>query len=84
MFWKPPAGWSVITLKKSQPCSECGRSLGRGEEHLLKKRNSKKGKRYRFRCVDTQDCFVVKEWGGHPVYRKRLMELAARMDRART
>lgn len=80
MFWKPPAGWSVITLKKTQPCSECGRSLSRSDEHLLKK----KGKRFRFRCVDTQDCFVTKEWGGHPVYRKRLIELAARMDQART
>lgn len=79
MTWEPPAGWSVTTLKKTHPCMICGRSLATGDEHLL----MKKGKRWRFRCVDTHDCEVTKKWGGHPVYRKKLMQLANLMDEVR-
>lgn len=80
LSWEPPAGWSVITLKKAKPCFRCGRSLTRGTENLIQSMFGK----HRFRCVDTDDCQQVRSWGGHPVYRKRLTELAASMDQART
>lgn len=80
MDWTAPAGWTVITLKKTKRCHRCSRRLDVGTENLIQ---SMLGT-HRFRCVDTDDCQQVRNWGGEPVYRKKLMDLADRMDEART
>lgn len=81
MAWKPPAGWRVLDegLHKPKPCHVCSRKLGRGDVVLIQ---SMMGK-YRFRCVDTDDCESVREMGKEPFFRPRYLKLAQRLDAAR-
>lgn len=79
MDWQPPAGWAVAQLRKSKPCSRCGRTLLSEDVALL----TKIARRWRFRCVDVEDCNAVVAWGGEPIFRKKLTQLAASMEQAR-
>lgn len=78
--WAPPAGWNLITLNKGQICVRCARTLYAGCEHLIRHTPRARGRQYQFRCVDTDDCATVTAWGGDPIYRRKLIALADRLD----
>lgn len=81
MAWKPPPGWKVLEagLEKRKPCHTCGRKLGRGDIVLIQ---SMRG-RWRFRCVDVDDCESVRAMGKEPFFRPKYKALARRLDAER-
>ena len=81
MQWNPPPGWKVVTkgLDRRKPCHVCSRHLGRGDIVLIQ---SMRG-RWRFRCVDTEDCESVRAMGKEPFFRPKYAAFARRLDAER-
>lgn len=78
MNWQSPPGWRPLEagLQKRKPCHTCGRKLERGDVALIQ---SMMG-RWRFRCVDTDDCESVRAMGKEPFFRPKYLKFAQKLD----